>query len=167
VLLLAAAGGRAPGPMPSWLRADTTAGGVLSAGLWAAMAGDSLTARMRLELLHRRPPVQQRRLGHGPTLLRAYTLAAGGRWSEVADRLRVAAAIGERDGGDLDQVSGLALRWLMAEAYERTGKPDSAAVMYQLVLDPTRTPFSHLALRGLVYSSASRRLAALSGRRNR
>jgi serine/threonine-protein kinase len=167
VLLLAAASGRAPGPMPNWLRADTTAGGVLSAGLWAAMTGDSLTARMRLELLHRRPPVQQRHLGHGPTLLRAYTLAAGGRWSEVADRLRAAAAIGERDGGDLDQVSGMALRWLMAEAYERTGKPDSAAVMYQLVLEPTRTPFSHLALRGLVYPSASRRLASLSGRRNR
>jgi hypothetical protein len=33
--------------------------------------------------------------------------------------------------------------------------------MYELVLDPTRTPFSHLALRGLVYSFASRRLALL------
>jgi hypothetical protein len=67
--------------------------------------------------------------------------------------------VGERDGGDLDQVSGAAVRWLVAETYERAGRPDSAAIMYGLVLDPTRTPFSHLALRGLVYAPAIRRRA--------
>jgi hypothetical protein len=70
--------------------------------------------------------------------------------------------VGERDGGDLDQVSGAAVRWLTAEAYQRSGKPDSAALMYRLVLDPTGIPFSHLALRGLTYSAATRRQALLA-----
>jgi tetratricopeptide (TPR) repeat protein len=161
LLLLAAAAGRAPGRVPSWLLADTTAGGLLSGGLWAAIARDTATAEKRLRILQQRSETQQRRLGPGLTLLRAYTLAAEGRWNQVAEHLRAAALTGEPDGGDLDQVSSMALRWLMAEAYERTGKPDSAEAMYELVLDPTRTPFSHLALRGLVHSFASRRLALL------
>jgi len=167
VLLLAAASGRRPGPPPSWLLADTTSGGLLAGGLWAAMTGDTSTARARLALLQRRPSVQLRRLGQGPTLLRAYSLAADGRWSEVTRQLGAAALAGERDGGDLDQVSGMALRWLMADAYDHTGKADSAAAMYELVLDPTRTPFSHIALRGLVHSFASRRLAVLYDRMGR
>jgi serine/threonine-protein kinase len=161
VLLLAAASARGPGPPPSWLLADTTSGGLLAGGLWAAMAGDTTTSSTRLALLQRRPAVQLRRLGQGPALVRAYGLAARGRWSEVTRELGPVAAAGELDGGDLNQVSSMALRWLMADAYARTGRADSAAAMYELVLDPTRTPFSHLALRGLVHSFASRRLALL------
>jgi len=59
-------------------------------------------------------------------------------------------------------VSGAAVRWLTAEAYERAGKADSAAIMYRLVLDPTGIPFSHLALRGLAYLPAARRRALLA-----
>jgi serine/threonine-protein kinase len=161
-LLLAAAHGRAPGPVPPWLLGDTTAGGEVTAGLWAAMIADSATARRRLAALERRPPVQRRRLGLGPALIRGYLLAGEGRWAELTRTLGGAAIVGERDGGDLDQVSGTAVRWLTAEAYERVGKPDSAAMMYRLVLDPTRIPFSHLALRGLAYSPATRRRALLA-----
>jgi tetratricopeptide (TPR) repeat protein len=163
LLLLAAASGRAPGPVPSWLNADTTAGGLLAGGLWAAMVADTVTARTRLEQLQRRREVQRRRLVPGMTLLGAYIYAADGHWDQVAGHLRAAAIAGERDGGDLDQVSSPALRWLMAEAYQRIGKPDSAKVMYQMAIDPTHLPFSHLALRGLVHSFASRRLALLEG----
>jgi hypothetical protein len=125
------------------------------------MAGDSAVALRRLASLARRPAVQQRRLGLGPALIRGYLMAAQAHWDELTRALGAAAIVGERDGGDLDQVSGTALRWLVAETYERAGKPDSAAIMYQLVLDPTRTPFSHLALRGLAYQSAIRRRALL------
>jgi tetratricopeptide (TPR) repeat protein len=158
-LLLAAAHGRPPGPVPPWLLADTTAGGDVAAGLWAAMTGDSAVALRRLASLARRPAVQQRRLGLGPALIRGYLLAEGAHWDELTRALGGAAMVGERDGGDLDQVSGAAVRWLVAETYERAGRPDSAAIMYGLVLDPTRTPFSHLALRGLVYAPAIRRRA--------
>lgn len=161
VLLLAAATGRSPGQPPDWLLADTTSGGLLAAGLWAAQAGDTITARRRLQTLHTRPTLQLRRLGLGPVLLRASVLAAQEGWSEVIDLLAPVAIVGERDGGDLHQVSGTAVRLLLADAYGRVGRADSAAAMFELVLDPSRTPFSHLALRGLVYSAARKRLALL------
>jgi tetratricopeptide (TPR) repeat protein len=167
VLLLAAAQGRSPGRPPSWLLADTSAGGLLAGALWAAMARDTSTANARLGMLERLPPVRLRRLGHGPALIRAYTFAAQGRWSDVVAHLTPAAAAGEPDGGDLDQVSAMAVRWLLGDAYQRLGRADSAAAMYERVLDPRRTPFSHLGLRGLVYSFANRRLALVSEGLNR
>jgi hypothetical protein len=69
--------------------------------------------------------------------------------------------------GDPDQVSSMAVRRLLANAYTHIDQPDSAAATFQLILAPTRTPFSHLALRGLVYSFASRRLALLYGELHR
>ena len=166
LVLLAAASRRSPGPMSPSLRADTSGGGLVAGGLWAALRGDTVEARRRLEILMRRPQAQLRRLGSGPLLLGGYLLAAEGRWNEVARQLGAAAMTGELDGGDLDQVSGLAVRWLTAEAYERLGKPDLAATMYEKVLDPRHLPFSHLALRGLVHPFASRRLALLGGPMN-
>jgi hypothetical protein len=159
VLLLSAASGRAPGPPPGWLLADTTPGGLLAGGMWAAVAGDTAAAMTRLTQLEHQPSVARRRLGQGPRLLRAYVEAAQGRWPDVARLL--GSAGGEYDGGDPDQVSSMAMRWLLADAYTRVGQPDSAAATFELILAPTRTPFSHLALRGLVYSFASRRLALL------
>ena len=161
VLLLAAARGRTPGPTPAWLLADTTTGGVLAAGLWAAMAGDTSTAAARLTTLQQLPAVRLKRLGHGACPDSRIQPRGSGRWSEVVAQLAPAAAAGEPDGGDLDQVSAMAVRWLMGDAYYRMGKADSAAAMYERVLDPSRTPFSHLALRGLVHSFASRRLALI------
>ena len=160
VLLLAAASGRAPGPPPAWLLDDTTSGGLLAGGLGAAAVGDTITAGARLTRLERHPAVALRRLGHGPRLLRASIEAAKGHWQDVA-RLLGPTAQGEHDAGDPDQVSSMGVRWLLADAYARTGRPDYAAAIFELVRDPTRTPFSHLALRGLVYSFASRRLALL------
>jgi tetratricopeptide (TPR) repeat protein len=159
VLLLAAASGRATGPPPGWLLADTTPGGLLAGGLWAAAAGDRAAAMTRLTQLEHQRSVALRRLGQGPRLLRAYVEAAQGRWQDVGRLL--SSAGGEYDGGDPDQVSSLAVRWLLAEAHTRLGQPDSAAATFELILAPTQTPFSHLALRGLVYSFASRRLALL------
>jgi serine/threonine protein kinase/tetratricopeptide (TPR) repeat protein len=161
LLLLSRASGRNPGRPPAWLLADSSAGGLLSGGLWAAMTGDVETARQRYGLLQKEPVTEQRRLGLGPSLLGGYILAAQRKWPEVAGQLRTVAIGGELDGGDLNQVSSMAVRWLMAETYEHIGKADSAAVMYRLVIDPTHTPFTHLALRGLVYPYAMRRLEQL------
>ncbi len=160
ILLLAPASGRQPGPVPGWLLADTTAGGLLASGQWAAMAGDTVAARARLTRLERSTPVELRRLGQGPRLLRASIEAAQHQWPEVIRLLRPAIE-GELDGGDPDQVSSMAVRWLLGDAYVQAGRPDSAAAVFELVLDPSGTPYSHLALRGLVSSFASRRLALL------
>jgi eukaryotic-like serine/threonine-protein kinase len=159
-LLLVTASGHPAGPVPGWLLADTSAGGLLAGGQWAAMAGDTVAARARLTRLERSTSVELRRLGRGPRLLSASIEAAQGQWPEVIRLLKPAIG-GELDGGDPDQVSSMAVRWILAEAYARTGRPDSAAAVLELVLDPSRTPYSHLALRGLVSSFASRRLALL------
>jgi serine/threonine protein kinase/tetratricopeptide (TPR) repeat protein len=163
VLLLAGAGGSAPGAAPPALLADTSGGGLVAAGIWAAMNGDTLTADGKLAALRRKPAVQLRRLGLGPVLLRGYALAARRRWNEVIGELRGPAAAGELDGGDLSQVSSMAVRLLLGRAYDQTGRVAEAAGMYRLVLDPRRTPYSHLALRGLAAPYAVRRLSSLSG----
>jgi len=161
LLLLAEAGGRTPGPVPAWLTADTSSAGLVSAGLWAAIARDTGLARRRLVALQRRAEPERRRLGHSLELIEAYLLRTQGRWSDVARVLGPAAAAGELDGGDGAQVSSAALRWLMAEAYENLAEPDSAIAMYERILDPRRTPFTHLTLRGLVHRFALERRDAL------
>ena len=77
LLLLAASSGRSAGPVPPRLLADTTAGALVSAGIWAAMAGDLPPAEERLAAVRRRPDVDQRRLGLGPALLEAKSSARG------------------------------------------------------------------------------------------
>ena len=167
LLLLAAASGRPAGPVPARLLQDTTAGAMVSAGLWAAMAGDLASAEQRLAAIGRLPDVQQRRLGLGPGLLEATILGARGNWSSAVRRLGSSALVGERDGADVDQPSGAAAQLLVAGAYERLGRPDSAAAFYLRALDPTHVPFGHLALRGLVHPFAVRRLALVYERMGR
>jgi tetratricopeptide (TPR) repeat protein len=159
LLLLAAASGRPAGPVPATLLRDTTAGSMVSAGVWAAMNGDLASAEQRLAAIGRLPDVQQRRLGLGPGLLEATILGARGNWSGAVRRLGSSALVGERDGADPGQPSGAAAQLLVAQAYERLGRPDSAVAFYLRVLDPTHVPFGHLALRGLVRPFALRRLA--------
>jgi serine/threonine-protein kinase len=167
LLLLAAASGRAAGPVPPALLRDTTAGSMVSAGVWAAMNGDLASAERRLVAIGRLPDVQQRRLGLGPALLEATIFGARGNWGSVVRRLGPSALVGELDGADPDQPSGAVARLLVGEAYERLGRPDSAAAFYLRVLDPTHVPFGHLALRGLVHPFVLRRLALVYQRMGR
>ncbi len=167
LLLLAAASGRPAGPVPVALLRDTTAGSKVSAGVWAAMNGDLASAEQRLVAIGRLPDVEQRRLGLGPALLEATILGARGNWGSVIRRLGPSALVGERDGADPAQPSGAAARLLVAEAYERLGRPDSAEAFYLRALDPTHVPYGHLALRGLVHPFALRRLALVYERLGR
>ena len=56
-------------------------------------------------------------------------------------------------------MNSLALRWAVAEAYARLGQLDSAVALMELVVRPTRVPGTALALRGLTFPFAQRRLA--------
>ena len=98
--------------------------------------------------------------------LEAWIEARGRRWEGVTRILGPTAAKGEYDGADPDQVSSLATRWLVADAYQELGQLDSAAAYFELI-ESTRLPFQHLALRGLVYPFAERRLALLYHRLRR
>jgi serine/threonine protein kinase/tetratricopeptide (TPR) repeat protein len=54
-----------------------------------------------------------------------------------------------------------ALRWLVADAYERLGQPDSAAVYFHMVTDSANFFWREHYLRGFAYPFAQRRLAFL------
>jgi tetratricopeptide (TPR) repeat protein len=169
-LLLAEAAGRKPAPLPARAGHDTTGAGLVTYGLWDAAVGDTTAARSRLTRLLRLPEAEQARLGYGPALLEASLAAHAGRWADVIRVIGPAAARGEHDASLLNRPSSLSLRWLAAEAYAQLRRPDSAAAMMELALQPTRMPGSAFALRGLIYPFAHRRLAlwyAALGRRDK
>ena len=163
-LLLELVSGRPIAPLPDFHLRDTTPGGLTLRGLVAAARDDTTGARAMLEAVSRLSPVERLRLGDGPTLIEARIAAQGRRWNEVIHLLASRALHGEHDGSSPDQVASIAVRWAVADAYERVGKLDSSAIYFALSVAPTRVPFSHLGLRGLVYPFAQRRLAMLYSR---
>jgi tetratricopeptide (TPR) repeat protein len=161
-LVLAIASGQPP-RVDERLMRDTTAAGLTLAGLTSALAGDTSAARTMLVRVKRLPAIEQLRLGNGPLLLEASIAARGQRWEEVIRLLGPSAQRGEHDGSTPAQVASVSVRWLVADAYERIGRRDSAEVYYELAIAPTRVPFGHLALRGLAYPFVQRRLARIRG----
>jgi eukaryotic-like serine/threonine-protein kinase len=160
-LLLALASGRGMAALPPAMRRDTTAGGVMLQGLTAAVRGEAAEAGRSLERLRQLPPVERLRLGAGPHLLEAMIAAQAGQWPRVTQVLAPSAGQGEHDGSSPDQAASITMRWLVGDAYERSGKLDSAAVYFRLATTTRRVPFSHLALRGMAFPFAERRLANL------
>jgi hypothetical protein len=128
--------------------------------LWAAISGDTGTAARALAQARTRPE-ELRLLGAGPALARAWIDARAGRWRAVTDSLGAVARAGEHDATILDRVTAYPVRWLVADAYDRLGRSDSAAAYLELVVAPTRMAPGHFALRGLAYPFAHRRLARL------
>jgi tetratricopeptide (TPR) repeat protein len=161
-LLLAVCLARSPGTMPRSLAADSTAPGWVVRALWAAVSGDSAGAARALERAAE-APVEPGRVGAGPALVQGWIDAAAGRWHRVTDNLAPVAQQGEHDATMLDRSSSFPLRWLVAEAYGRLGRNDSARAYLGLVLAPRNMPPGHFALRGIAYPHAHRRLALLSG----
>jgi serine/threonine-protein kinase len=162
LLALAARDGGTPPGVPPHSRVehrDTTAGADLLAGLRAAAAGDTAAARRTLAALERRPPAVLRRLGYGPDAIRALVASHAGAWPEAVRALTPAARDGEHDATELDRVSSVLLRWIVADAYARQGRLDSAITYLELALSPRRLPPGHVPLRGFVYPFAERRLA--------
>jgi hypothetical protein len=128
---------------------------------WAGAAGDTMSARAHLTHVRPATPRERADLGEGPALAEALIAARGGRWRAVTERLGASARRGEQDPLIYDRPDSFLLRWVVANAYEKAGQPDSAAVFYELLLRPTSIPPGHYALRGLASGFAHQRLAAL------
>jgi serine/threonine-protein kinase len=157
-LLLAVAAGRSPGPVPGMLARDSSAAGRVVQSLWAGVAGDTGAAARALARVPSRP--EERGLyGAGPKLARAWIDAHAGRWRAVVDSLAPVAIQGEHDATVLDRVSSFPVRWLVAEAYARLSRLDSAATFLELVTEPARMAPGHFALRGIPYPFAHRQLS--------
>jgi tetratricopeptide (TPR) repeat protein len=159
LLLLALARERKPGAAPSPLAKDSSTAGRVMQALWTAAQGDTSRSATDLKRARARPE-ELERVGAGPRLARGLIDRRAGRWRAVLDSLGPVALHGEHDATLLDRISSYPVRWVVADAYDHVRR-DSAIAYLKLLLEPTRMAPGHLALRGLVYPFAQRRLALL------
>jgi tetratricopeptide (TPR) repeat protein len=157
-LLLAISAARPLGPVRVRLANDSSTAGRVMHALWAAARGDTTATIEALEQA-RSGAEEMKRLGAGPRLARAWIDGLAGRWRTVIDSLAPAALHGEHDATILDRISSFPVRWLVADAYARVGRVDSATKFMELLLAPTRMAPGHFALRGFASPFAHRRLA--------
>jgi serine/threonine-protein kinase len=163
-LLLAIAAQR-PSGQQALSAQDTSLAAETLRALWAAQAGDTAAARTKLNKLQRLSRRDLAVIGSGPVLAEGWIAAHGGRWREVVDRVGRGAISGEHDPTILDRPDSFIQRWLVVNAYESLGQIDSAGRLLNLILEPTRIPPGHYALRGLSYGFAQHRLAGIQQRR--
>jgi tetratricopeptide (TPR) repeat protein len=164
-LLLAIASGSVIQPRRDVVPQDTTPAAAVLRALWSAVAGDTSAAREGLTIARTMGRRELAIVGAGPALIEGWIAAHANRPRELVTRLRSLAFSGEHDPTVLDRPDSFLLRWLVATAYERLGRPDSAAMYFDLILRPSHMPPGHFALRGLPYGFAHLRLAALHEQR--
>jgi tetratricopeptide (TPR) repeat protein len=146
---------------------DSTTVGLVAHGAWAAAAGDTTLARRLLPIIRARSAPDLARQGFfGPTMVEGWLAARTGRWQEVIRLLGPAALQGEAPG--YTQVGSAPLvRWLVAEAYEQLGNPDSAAAYFERAIAPLPLGGREFAHSRMAFSFGHRRLALVHARRGR
>ena len=144
--------------------ADTTLPATMLRALYDAQFGDTARATLSLPKTGELSARNVALIGAGPEIVRSLIASRAGSWKEVIDSLGPVALGGEQDPTMLDRPDSFLERWIVADAYERAGKLDSAAVYFELLLKPTRIPAGHFALRGFTYGFAHYRLAEIRHR---
>jgi serine/threonine-protein kinase len=161
--LLALMSGRAvPRPEP-WLERDTTTAALITRAYLAAAAADTALAGHLLTDLRARSTTRLGAHGSTPEFIEAYIVAHSGRWSDVVALIARPAREGSdrgRPGSEptADRIGVPQERWLVAQAYERLGQPDSAAAFYLRMLGPEQPG---LGMTALVHSFVHQRLVML------
>ena len=153
----------APGDPGRW---DSTTTGLVTRGAWAAAAGDTATARRMMTAFRTRSAPDIARQGFTPAVLEAWIAARAGRWQDVLKDLGPAALQGEPKGYVVFQSAPLT-RWLVAEAYEQLGQPDSAAAYFERAIAPPPEGGTDFAHSRIASSFGHRRLAILNARMGR
>jgi len=116
---------------------DTSIAGFVTRGWRAALVGDSRSAREALSSIRKKNLDDLARAGAAPVFLEASIAAGERRWSDVIRLIGPTAWRGD-DGGfnNWKRIGIVPERWLLADAYDHTGPPDSAAVAFERVLEP-------------------------------
>ena len=144
---------------------DSTAADIITRSWRDALAGDLPAARRELAALRRRGADERARAGAAEVFLEASIAAAQNRWSEVISLLGPTAARGDDGSGKWwwGRIGVTRERWLVAEAWEHTGPPDSAAAAFERVLEPPESqgavifpPYAHQRL-VMIYARMGRR----------
>jgi tetratricopeptide (TPR) repeat protein len=146
-----------PPPLEFW---GTTARGLAAHALWTAITGDTAAARRSLSILTAKPAEDVIRYGEVPDFLEAAIAAQGERWAEAVELLAPSATRGHDIGYLEIQTSRIARQWMVADAYERLGRPDSGASCLEPIVAPEGSA-GEIRRRGMTYSFAHRRLARL------
>ena len=94
-------------------------------------------------------------------------LAWAGRWDEAARILQPVAPQPLEFEADLYPAGMSAVRWLLADACEKLGHPDSAAVHLERIVSDPAPALQEAHLRGIVVPFAHRRLGLLYARMGR
>jgi serine/threonine-protein kinase len=152
-------GATSPSPRPAEIW-GTTARGLATHARWAAFTGDTAAARRSLSTLVARPAEDVTRYGEVPVFIEAAIAAQGDRWAEVVELLAPSATRGHDIGYLEFQTNRIERQWLVADAYEQLGRPDSAASFLERIVAPEGSG-GEIRRRGLTYSFAHRRLARL------
>jgi len=143
---------------------DTTIANVITRGWRDALAGNLPAARRELAGLRPRSPDELARSGAAREFLEASIAAAENRWGDVIRLIGPVALRGDDRGwGMWGRIGATPERWLVAEAYEHLGPPDSAAVAFERVLEPPESqgiafspPYAHQRL-VMIYARMGRR----------
>ena len=152
-----------PGSPGPW---DSTTTGLVTRGAWAAATGEIPSARRLLATIRTRSALDLARQGFLPAWLQGWIAAREDRWQEVVTSLGPAALQGE-PVGYVEFQSAPLVRWLVAEAYERLGRPDSAAAYFERAIAPPPAggyDFAHIRMAS---SFGHRRLVMLYARMGR
>jgi hypothetical protein len=110
----------------------------------AAAAGDTAAARRLLSALRALPTTRLAAHGNTVEFIEALIAARGARWGDVVALIAQPARDGS-DRGDsrFDRLGAAPERWLVAQAYERLGQPDSAVAFYDRLLAPGALSLTH------------------------
>ena len=166
-LMLLVASGGTPQARDIAATRDTSLAGRITEGWSAAVAGDLPRARELLRTVQASPAAELARQGAGPVLLEASIATRAGKWDEAVRLLGPPARQGIELGFVTDGVGRVPMRWLVGDAWERLGRPDSAAVYFELVLSTDRTEWERRLPLRMVSSFAHRRLVLLYARMGR
>ncbi len=165
--LLATAAGGVLGRLDSEVARDTLTTALITGGMWALANGDTDLARQILGKLNERPADELARHGASPTLLEGWMAARSGHWDETVRILAPAARQGAEIGYVTEAPGRVPMRWLVAEAYDRLGRPDSAAAFFELTLSAARMRWRERLPLRMISSMAHRRLVLLYTRMGR
>ncbi|HYM80996.1 MAG TPA: protein kinase [Candidatus Limnocylindria bacterium] len=166
LVFLAAVTGGSSGLHPDELAPDSTATGLLTAGLAAAVAGNAERAG-RFLVRARARPAEELEPDGATELLEVWLATSRRRWNDAA-RIGAPLARRSRELGLIVYPGGVTTtRWLVADAFEALGNADSAAHYLELLAEePHRSP-DDVVFRAIAHSLAHQRLSMLYARLGR
>ncbi len=154
---------REPPEIPAAIQKSTW--GIAAHATRAAQAGDSSGARRAIAAWPESVEAASR--GALADHVEACLDGRQGRWEQVVTRLRSNASGGLRNIPTIEGVLRTSARWLMADAFEKLGQPDSAAAYLDLMLEPPAFEIPQAFERGLWEPFVRSRLVRLDAQMGR